>query len=67
MEIIIEVATNLGGGNVSWRFYLSLGMAVLVAAALYWLLPPIAWRLWTTAAAFVIGLATGIVWESRRW
>jgi hypothetical protein len=38
IDVIIEVASDLIGGRVSWRFYAGLAFAVAFAITLYWLI-----------------------------
>ncbi len=65
IDAIIEVASDLIGGRVSWRFYVGLAFGVASAIMSYWLISPAPWSSLSAVAVFVVALVGAMIWESR--
>jgi membrane protein YdbS with pleckstrin-like domain len=65
VDVIIEVATDLIGGRVSWRFYVGLAFGVVLAIMSYWLISAAPWSSVSAVSVFLVALVGAIMWESR--
>ena len=65
IDVIIEVASDLIGGRVSWSFYVGLAFAVAFAITSYWLISAAPWSSVFAVAVFAVMLIGAIIWESR--
>jgi hypothetical protein len=65
IDVIIEVASDLIGGRVSWRFYVSLAFAVAFAITSCWLISAAPCSSVFAVVVFAVMLIGAIIWESR--